>query len=462
MSINPAQLQAQNNQVKVALQDAGEEESSTGDVRIFQSDPTRKLRGHFDELVPESYPELSEEEALNRLRDGQPIERCYIRRLNLTGEFDKTLLLREVYINHLAISEGTFLQNLSLQGCRIRRTYISKSSFKRALSFKHSELHFLHFDENICEQGLNAESIKASSKVLLTRSIFRGRVRFWEAQFQDWVTLEKSEFHHRLDMRSAHLNAGLTAPGSHFHEEVLFRGTHIAMKWEAIGARFDGLVDFSKAKLNDFVYLEEIEQGEKQMWAFWNTVSERIVIRPDQIEGRLKSEEEGQYETAMREYGVLKHSFEHGNLYARDDWAFYRFKVNERRARGASWTRPVSKVMELLDWFFLDWGCGYGTHPGRAIRTALVLIVFFAGLYTLGADQLHKPENLPFPEMPADSFLNRASTSLFVSLAAFTSGFGDLRGVAMGWLNVPIMLEALLGTMMWGLFVVAFGRKVIR
>ena len=77
---------------------------------------------------------------------------------------------------------------------------------------------------------------------------------------------------------------------------------------------------------------------------------------------------------------------------------------------------------------------------------------------------LHAPSGgqIPFPDLGVNHVMNQAGVSLFISLAAFTSGFGDLREVAIGWMNIPLMTEALLGTLMWGLFVVAFGRKVIR
>ena len=48
------------------------------------------------------------------------------------------------------------------------------------------------------------------------------------------------------------------------------------------------------------------------------------------------------------------------------------------------------------------------------------------------------------------------------SVSAFTSGFGDIRGAAQGWMNLPLIAESLLGTLLWGLFIVAFSRKVIR
>ena len=452
-------MEASNDKSAGSIPPANKTESH---VKVGLKDTAVKLSGRFEESVPDSYPHLTSEEVLNQIRAGHAVERCFVKKLTLSGAFDRQVSFKEVYIEHLHINQASFANHLSFQGCRIRRSHVSESTFSGSLAWKYSHLHFFHFDQNVCESGFNASSLHTLSKYILSNSTFHGRVRFWEAHLGDWVTFESCMFHDRVDLRSTHFEAGFTAPQCTFQQSFLFRGAHLAMKWEATGSRFNNLVDFSKAKLNDFVYLEDIEAGPDLRWAFWNTVSERITIHPRQVEGRLLSEEEGRYEEAMREYGVLKRSFEAGNLYTRDDWAFYRFKVNERRARRASWSKPWSKIFELIDWLFLDWGCGYGTHPGRAIRTALVLIVVFALIFTLGSQYLHPPENLPFPNYAADSLLNRACISLFVSLAAFTSGFGDLRGVAVGWLNIPIMIEALLGTLMWGLFIVAFGRKVIR
>src|SRR5262249_58594388 len=96
---------------------------------------------------------------------------------------------------------------------------------------------------------------------------------------------------------------------------------------------FEGLLDLSKAKLHDYVYLENIEQGPKQRFAFANTVGDRIRLRIAQLQGRVASEEAGDHEGAMHEYAFLKRAFENLHRYDEEDWAFYRFKVNQRRAR---------------------------------------------------------------------------------------------------------------------------------
>ena len=416
----------------------------------------------FEENIPYDYHELSESEAIQRLKLGKPIEKCYVKQLSLSGEFNKVIQLKQVYIRNLNIHQLTSQLNFNMSSCHVRRAIIDEVKFNEVFSAKNCTFHFLHLKKAHFLKNFNVQSSKFSSKVVIQQSIFEGKARFWEAEFKDWFSSVSCEYKSKVDLRSAHFEAGFTVPNCHFHDDFLFRGTHLALKWEGENARFEKLIDFSKAKLNDFVYLEEIQQGASQQWAFWNTVSERILVRPDQVNGRMKSEEAGEYYKAMREYAVLKRSFEYENQYSYDDWAFYRFKVNERKARAENDHSLLRRLLNFVDWLLLDWGCGYGTHPIRAIRTALVMIVLFAIIYTLGFDYLHTPENIPFPQLDPSALLNQIGVSLFVSLAAFTSGFGDLRDVAIGWMNIPIMIEAILGTLMWGLFIVAFGRKVIR
>ncbi|MAD61829.1 MAG: hypothetical protein CMH49_10025 [Myxococcales bacterium] len=422
----------------------------------------KNIDGKFEEGIPNDYQELTDSEAIRYLKAGKPLEKCYIKHLSLTGEFSKLIQLKQVYIKHLNVHNFSSLLNFNMSSCHIKRTIIDEARFEDVFSAKNCHFQFIHIKQSHFLKNFNVQSSKFNSKVVIQQSIFEGRARFWEAEFKDWFSSIECVFKAKVDLRSAHFDAGFTVPNCHFHDDFLFRGAHLTLKWEGDHARFEKLIDFSKAKLGDFVYLEDIVQGEAQQWAFWNTVSERILVRPDQVEGRIQSEEAGEYYKAMREYAVLKRSFEYENQYSYDDWAFYRFKVNERKARAKNDHSLVRKLMDFADWLLLDWGCGYGTHPLRAIRTALVMIVLFALIYILGFDYLHTPDNIPFPDLKPNALLNQLAVSLFVSLAAFTSGFGDLRDVAIGWMNIPIMIEAILGTLMWGLFIVAFGRKVIR
>lgn len=92
---------------------------------------------------------------------------------------------------------------------------------------------------------------------------------------------------------------------------------------------------------------------------------------------------------------------------------------------------------------------------------AAVIVFGFALLYGLNADMFYA-EKLPFPNSDKDGFANSAMIGLTTSVSIFTSGMGGIREVAKGWMNVPVMVESVMGTLLFGLFIVAFSRKVIR
>jgi hypothetical protein len=145
---------------------------------------------------------------------------------------------------------------------------------------------------------------------------------------------------------------------------LLFRGAAVA-KSSTPPPRFEGILDLSKAKLHDYAYLETIQQGEKRI-RLREHGRRTVRVRTEQLEGRLASEDKGKYDTAMHEYAFLKRNFEALHRFDQEDWAFYRFKVNQRRSRPQSWARPWTKILRFLDWLILDKGCGYCTDPFRA------------------------------------------------------------------------------------------------
>ena len=92
---------------------------------------------------------------------------------------------------------------------------------------------------------------------------------------------------------------------------------------------------------------------------------------------------------------------------------------------------------------------------------AAIIILGFALLYAIDVDGFHN-EKVPFPDEEVTTFANRTMIGLTTSVSVFTSGMGGVRELAKGWMNVPVMIESVLGTLLFGLFIVAFSRKVIR
>jgi hypothetical protein len=405
---------------------------------------------------------LSATEALDRLRRGEPLRNVRVERLIFKGEFPKPVRLDRVVLVRPSLDRAQFLDAVEMRSCTIDRLRTSgRTSFAEGWDLRGSTLVHPLIRSVTVGGTWRCANIRSRGRMLVVDARFEAEVGFWEARFDGWIEFRGVEFGGTADFRSLHAEQGFVLSSCRFAKDFLFRGSTVCKKWEADRSRFAGLLDLSKAKLHDFVYLESIEQGPEQRFAFHNTVAERLLIRTDQLEGRLVSERAGQHAEAMAEYGLLKRIFGGLHRYDQEDWAFYRFKVNQRRTRPHSWRRPWSELARFFDWLLLDRGCGYGTNPLRAVFAALVMVLAFALVYMIGVNSLHV-DHTPFIGEP-DSIPNRILIGLTTSVAAFTSGFGDLRDAARGGLmNILLIVESLLGTLLWGLFIVAFSRKVIR
>lgn len=423
-------------------------------------------------LAPEELPDdsplgrlplMDAATALAMIKEGKPIADVRIEKLTLQGEFSAPIIFKNVVLDRLTIKKAIFHEVVEFAKCTIYRARCEKkSTFEKSFCMHACKLKGCIFS-GLTIQGLARFDLSQFfGKGDFKYCVFQSDVKFWEVTCDGWFGFQHCEFHGLADLRSMSIGQGLTLNHCLFQKDVLFRGISIEKKLDFEVSHFDGMIDLSKAKLRDFVYLETISQGVRQQFAFANAVVDRMLIKPKQIEGRLASENNGDHELAMREYGLLKAIFQTLHRFDEEDWAYYRFKVNQRKSKPRSWLKPWTKLAQICDLVFLDWGCGYGTNPGRAVASALLAMLFFAVLYAIGY-QHFEIDSPPIADLPADGIINRVVYSLMTTVSVFTSGFGgDQFNTAHGWVLIPLNIEALLGTLLWGLFVVAFSRKVIR
>lgn len=406
---------------------------------------------------------LAPAEANARLLRGEMITNVRIERMMFHGEYPEPVVLRNVTFVRPCFKKATFKKDAHFIGCTFDRLQVTRSVVCEGSLTLSGSTFIKAVWQNLHVKGaVKANNLKTEGRFLVNRSRFGGDINFWESSFHGWIDFKECVFEKTFDFRSCHVHEGLVLTRSQFQGDALFRGTMVAKKWEATNkTRFEKVLDFSKAKLNDYVYLESIEQGPGQAFAFRNTLGERILVRPEQVDGRLASEKEGRYEDAMHEYAFLKRAYSALHRYEHEDWAFYRFKVNQRRGKSRSWWQPWSKAAQFCDWLLLDLGCGYCTNPTRAIKTSLIILVGFACIYAVGIDHFHI-DKVPFEHLDKTAWPNRIAYSLVTSVAVFTSGLSGIKDIAKDWMNIPLVIEALLGTLLWGLFIVAFSRKVIR
>ncbi len=410
-----------------------------------------------------SQRDMSPDEALERIRAGRTLSNARVVGLVFQGEFDQAIKVENVTLVRPRFSGATFRDVVGIYRSTLIRPFVGqKTVFESVLNLGGSTLRRPTFKNFTLRGTLRCDNCRFVGRLRMQNARFEQGVRFWNARFDGWVEFQDCRFDTQADFRSFHADEGVSFERCHFTDDFLLRGATVSKKLDFATSRFEALVDLSKAKLHDYVYLERIEQGDAQRFAVANAIADRVLVAPGQLGGRLASEQQRDYATAMQEFGLLRRNFETLNRYDDEDWAFYRFKINERRSRSQSWFRPWTKLIRACDLVFLDWGCGYGTDPFRAVRTAVVMIVLFALVYLCGIHYFDI-ETPPLASQPADSLVNRSLFGLMTSISVFTAGFtGEHLNTAHGWMLLPLGIEALLGTLLWGLFIVAFSRKVIR
>ncbi len=406
--------------------------------------------------------ELTAAEVLELIRAGKDVYNVRVHRLAFRGEFPGPVRFKNCTLIQPQFHKATFLDDVAFVGCTLDRpSFRGRVTFEKGFDLGGSAVAKGTVAGLVVRGKFSAAFAEFRTKGVFGDCVFAGLASFWEAKFSGWADFKNCTFEADADFRSMHCDQGINFTRCVFHQAFLFRGANVEKKFDAGDSQFLGLVDLSKAKLHDFAYLEGIKQGPGQTFAFLNAVAERIRVRPEQLKGRLASENAGQFDDAMQEYGLLKRCYNALHRFDQEDWAFYRFKVAQRRCRVTTWKRPWTVWRQAGDYLFLDIGCGYGTNPLRAVRMAAVIILAFAAVYAANVN-LFYTDKLPFSEEPRDGVANSLAIGLITSVSVFTSGMGGIREVAKGWMNAPVMVESIMGTLLFGLFIVAFSRKVIR
>ena len=198
-------------------------------------------------------------EALELIRDGKPVENVRVERLRFRGTFEKPVVFRNCVLAQPQFDGATFQADVSFLGCTLDRAGFGKpSEFGQSLLLTGSNLHRFQPTRLTIKGTLACHHIVTRGQMRFSDCKFAGNVAFWEARFNGWADFRDCEFTGEADFRSFHAEEGFVLQRCTFRSNVLFRGSTVEKKFEAASSRFEALLDFSKAKLHDYAYLETI------------------------------------------------------------------------------------------------------------------------------------------------------------------------------------------------------------
>jgi hypothetical protein len=164
------------------------------------------------------------------------------------------------------------------------------------------------------------------------------------------------------------------------------------------------------------------------------------------------------------QFRILKENFNTTGQYDDEDKAYVEFKRNESKAILTESIRKkkISVLWQLPSYGFkklvFDWMGLYATSPVRVVFSNIVMIFFFALLFTI----LPYFANTSLTTInPDDPFWTKFWTAAYYTgITYFTVGYGEI--VPIGILRLVADLTAFIGVFMMSYFTVAFVRKILR
>ncbi len=223
------------------------------------------------------------------------------------------------------------------------------------------------------------------------------------------------------------------------HHDVYMRKSIFVKVLSLRESVFKMRLDFSYAKFNETVVL-------------YGSNPTTLVLDRYQIDGRIFSETEGDFQKAKEVYMLLRRTFEMLGNHEGTDWAYYRFRRAERKCHKKSLTR-------FCNWIFFDIGCGYGTKPFNVTTLAISVVLLFAFPYWIFSDQFIISPEIRDAGMTDVTFYQ----AIYISAMNFTTlGTEGISPNFDHWLKYFVVVEGFLGLFLTTVFVGTYTRKMVK
>lgn len=196
---------------------------------------------------------------------------------------------------------------------------------------------FFSFDHHTLRERNRRKKGGTRDQSLTFVAIFHGAVNFTNTLFYRKAVFENVFFEKPANFENACFAEEINFQNSHFLAGASFKGSFCSQELNFTKAVFDDYVNFDLANINRRLNLTDaaIDKG----ISFYHAVIDVVVVERDQIENRLVYEgllKEQRYKRhymrVKEEYLILKESFHQRGKFDEEDWAYYQYRVNDRKS----------------------------------------------------------------------------------------------------------------------------------
>jgi len=340
-----------------------------------------------------------------------------------------------------------------------------EAQFFGAVSFEESR-----FQKEVDFKGAIFSGISNFRNTRFLEKAYFKHIRFKDVNFHNAIFVDKCTFSPKpgdlenenptfesADFSGAHFEKGgsfdhcIILDGDFEDSSILnvsFRGVYLDH------VKFAGAL-MESAYLSDSQWTVELDRPQyKSLLDWFHVFDPRLVIREEleanKIPVKNKEERIEGFKKAESTYRRIKHSLANEGDYEKAG-EFYIHEMRMKKKRYYNGEGFISRWNYFWNVLY-SWTCGYGERPKRVFLNAFIMIIIFTLLY-YSADGIAKDGDEDY-----DSSLKEC---LYFSVVTFTTlGYGDYSPKSS--FQLIAVFEAFLGAFTIALFVLVFGRKVMR
>jgi uncharacterized protein YjbI with pentapeptide repeats len=365
---------------------------------------------------------------------------------------------------------GLGLSGAILERCNLRRARLEGADLSRTDLFKADLRQCSLTDANLQEASLGEANLEGSwlvranmrgarllsarlSGAALTEADLEGAV-LWGADLRSahlhWARMQ------RADLRGADLR-GADLVGADARDAILWDANLVGTTLSDADLRKARLqnADLSRAHL-EFAALEstDLSRIKSMCGAFvYGTRWGDNFLEMEKLGPRVGEEEDGEYLRAAAAYMALCRLYRDSPKPWAASWAYMKARTMGRKAVSPRYARPAlgqHTVRWMGDWL-AELTCGYGEKPGRPLVWAGAALAVFPLLYRMSGGVVLGTGNAP-------SWLGLFTYSIATFATLKLDGFRVVTATA----QLLSSLQSLLGLMLLGLALHAFGRQAAR